>query len=361
MPTNYDRVLNHEVPEGRKFTNRKGKLWLGDVPPPATPAKRPGNMLSVGGQRPSVFQEPRVYTGGAAMNKAAQTWVVSGIPVAGTIAVLPHWLLVNNIARRVDFQVVIQSGNTNAQITAAMKALLDEVLDNGAKTANSFVTGLGLADDLSHVKTALVDLYGSDPDVAFVVDNEELTLTVGANGTAGNNTSIGGFFLHCLPSPMPTEDANGVPQEPGFFCPGDFTEFNLANPTATVSYTPGNLGSAVVTPTVSTLSLDSGCFFNVSPEVLEVLQASNAVSNDALNKVIMFGAGSSSQVLRGKRISFIFDNDFGGFDRCDIWRGLFSELTLKYKIDAADAVPLKALPQPITSRVDQFGVLRLRY
>lgn len=357
LPT---RVLNPIQQEAKRYTGRKGTLWFQKPSKkPSNAARRHGIKVGLQGLTPKALDTYEFFQNGAAM--APATMAIK-IPTTITTPQAGAWLEsympfeLNGVDRAIRFGTQVQSGDDYSDILADQVALLSAVNNGDALPADSYVKGLGPDDSRTvDLKAAMENMFGTTEASAFAVSSDTLTVTLGTNGTDGNKFWLGVRLLNSLPSPLASPDANGVPQLANCFSPGDFTDFDLQAPTASVSYVPGNTGVTVTLPTSDSLTAVTGVYFNVSADVLKAISSSVHWSANASASVGLFGGATSADKLRGTRVIFVFDNENGTYDYVDLYECFILTFGQKFKIDAADAIPVNLSPQPTPGRVDSFG------
>jgi hypothetical protein len=353
-------VLNPTQIEAKRFTNRKGTLWLQKPgTKPSTAASRHGIKVGLQGRTAKALSDAAFFSGGAAM--AAASMVIQ-IPTTITTPTAGAWFEVvmpftlNGVVRAIKFGVQVQSADTYAEILADMDALLTAVNNGDALPANSYVKGLGRDDSRTvTLKAAMENMFGTTEATAFVVASDLLTLLLGTNGTDGNKFWLAVNLLNSLPSPLAAPDANGVPQLENCFSPGDFTDFDLQGPTQSVNYTPGNTLVPITIPTSDTITIATGVYFIVSKEVLDKISSAVHWSATASASVGIFGANTAAEKLRGTRVIFVWENDNGTYDYIDLYDCLFLNFAQKLTGTAADALAVSVNPQPTAGRLDTFG------
>jgi hypothetical protein len=353
-------VLNPTQIEAKRFTNRKGVLWLQKPgTKPSTSASRHGIKVGLQSKTAKALSDAEFFSGGAAMAAASmviQVPTTITTPTAGSWFELVMPFVLSGITRAIKFGIQVQSGDTYAAILADMKALLGAVNNGDALPADSYVKGLGPEDTRTVIlKAAMENMFGTTEATAFVVASDLLTILLGTNGADGNKFWLGVNLLNKLPAPLASPDANGVPQLANCFSPGDFTDFDLQGPTQSVSYTPGNLLVPVTIPTSDTITVATGVYFIVSKEVLDKVSSAVHWSANASASVGLFGANTAAEKLRGTRVVFVWENDNGTYDYVDLYDCLFLNFAQKFTGTAADALAITISPQPTAGRLDQFG------
>lgn len=352
-------ILNPVQQEKKRFTNRKGTLWIQKPgKKPGIPANRHGIKVGLQGSAPKALRDWALFQNGATMAKATMAIRIPSTskPSAGAWfeTIMPY--LLNGVVRAIRYGTQVQSGDDNVDILEDQAALLSAVNNGDSLPADSYVKGLGEDDDLvTDLKPAMENMFGSTEGTAFAVTSDVLTITLGTNGTDGNKFWASVNLLNSLPSPLANPDVNGVPQLANCFNPGDFTDFDLQGPTSSVNYTPGNTLVPVTVPTGDGLTAVTGIYFIVSREVLDKISGAVHWTGNSTAEVGLFGANTAAEKLKGSRVIFIWENDGGDYDYIDLYDCLFLNFAQKLKGDAADALQVNIAPQAIAGRVDQYG------
>lgn len=353
-------VLNPVQQEAKRFTGRKGTIWFQKPrTKPSTAAKRHGIKVGLQGATPKAVDVYAFFLNGTSM--APATMLIQ-VPTTITTPQAGGWFEsympfeLNGVVRTIRFGTQVQASDTYAEILADQVALLTAVNDGDPLPGNSYVKGLG-TDDVrtTHLKAAMENMFGTTEASAFAVSGDVLTITLGSNGADGNKFWLGVRLLNSLPSPLASPDANGVPQLANCYSPGDFTDFDLQGPTASVSYVPGNTGVNVTIPTSDSLTAVTGVYFNVSADVLKAISSSIHWSANSSASIGLFGGATSAAKLTGTRVIFVFDNENGTYDYIDLYDCFILNFAQKLKTDAADPITVNLSPQPTAGRVDQFG------
>lgn len=259
-------------------------------------------------------------------------------------------MAVNGTVRNIRFIVDRASDSTtNAQRATAMQALLTAGLNDTAWPSGSRIRGLGINDTTEDLKNAMRELFGASAATAFTVSGGTLTLTA-LTGSAGNNLTATTQVRNSLPSPIATVSASGVVQEPGIVTVGDIGNFNVSAQTNFAEYQPGNDRAKRRIPTTVDLTVTFDLYFNAQPEVLEQASSASGVVYGDDGTIISFNGAAVANLLSGKAVFFVFENDTGGYDYIRIHKALFNALNLDYFIENVTPIQVQGQPQAFGNR-----------
>lgn len=259
-------------------------------------------------------------------------------------------MTINGVVRNIQFIVDRASDSTtNAQRATAMQALLTACLNNAAIPAGSRRRGLGDNDTPQDLMMAMRNLFGSVAATAFSVSGDTLTIRA-LGGSNGNNITLTTQVRNSLPSPIADVSAAGVVQEPGIVTVGDIGNFNVSAQVNFAEYQPGNDRAKRRIPTSVDMTITFDLYFNVQPEVLEQASSSSGVVYGDNGNIISFNGASVANLLNGKAVFFVFENDSGGYDYVRVHKALFNALNLDYFIENVNPIQIQAQPQAFTNR-----------
>lgn len=284
--------------------------------------------------------------------------------VAGTGNEIMISMPVNGVDRNVRFIYYTQSGDTTKNaVLLGMKNVLTAVLNNTSVSAVfGEVFGLGPDDTTLQLQTAMQNLFGSTAAAAFFLvasSGEILTLVLGTIGVADVNVQGEVQIRNSLMSPLITIDqTTGIPQVEGVEDLGKFGTFNLSATQNFATIQTGTSRSPEDIPTTNTLECSFDLFDNARLQALAEGSASSAISLKDAKAVLSFNSSSLANIIAGKQLIFVFEDDKGGFGYLVLYRIYTGNFVFNANIGEAGAFQVACKPQAISGRADQFGYIR---